>query len=71
MRRAIAIRGALAQAGIAGKDVRGIGLSGQMHGLVILDQASARDPARADLVRSAQPAAGGRDQREAWAARRF
>ena len=36
-----AIRGALAQAGIAGGKVRGIGLSGQMHGLVILDEASA------------------------------
>jgi xylulokinase len=33
-----AIRGALAQAGINGSDVPGIGLSGQMHGLVILDQ---------------------------------
>jgi xylulokinase len=32
-----AIRGVLAQAGATGKDVRGIGLSGQMHGLVILD----------------------------------
>jgi xylulokinase len=32
-----AIRGALAKAGAAGPDVRGIGLSGQMHGLVILD----------------------------------
>jgi len=35
-----AIRGALAQAGISGSEVRGIGLSGQMHGLVILDEAS-------------------------------
>jgi xylulokinase len=35
-----AIRGVLAQAGITGKDVKGIGLSGQMHGLVILDSAS-------------------------------
>jgi len=35
-----AIRGALAQAGIAGDQVRGVGLSGQMHGLVILDDAS-------------------------------
>src|ERR1700757_3663110 len=35
-----AIRGALAQAGIGGREVRGIGLSGQMHGLVILDQAN-------------------------------
>jgi xylulokinase len=33
-----AITGALGQAGISGSDVRGIGLSGQMHGLVILDQ---------------------------------
>src|SRR5581483_6012574 len=32
-----AVRGVLAQAGISGKDVKGIGLSGQMHGLVILD----------------------------------
>jgi len=34
-----AIRGVLAQAGVSGADVKGIGLSGQMHGLVILDQA--------------------------------
>ncbi len=32
-----AIRGALGRAQISGRDVRGIGLSGQMHGLVILD----------------------------------
>src|SRR5207248_8239565 len=32
-------RGALAQAGVKGSDVRGIGLSGQMHGLVLLDGA--------------------------------
>ncbi|HXG32810.1 MAG TPA: xylulokinase [Bryobacteraceae bacterium] len=32
-----AIRGVLAEAGAAGKDVRGVGLSGQMHGLVLLD----------------------------------
>jgi xylulokinase len=32
-----AIRGVLAQAGAAGSDIRGIGLSGQMHGLVLLD----------------------------------
>src|SRR5580704_11088639 len=32
-----AIRGVLAQAGASGADVRGIGLSGQMHGLVLLD----------------------------------
>jgi len=32
-----AIRGALAEAKIPGREVRGIGLSGQMHGLVILD----------------------------------
>src|SRR5499427_228209 len=33
-----AIRGALAQAGASGRDVRGVGLSGQMHGLVMLDE---------------------------------
>jgi len=34
-----AIRGVLAQAGVTGRQVKGIGLSGQMHGLVILDSA--------------------------------
>ena len=34
-----AIRGVLAKAGVSGAVVRGIGLSGQMHGLVILDEA--------------------------------
>jgi xylulokinase len=33
-----AIRGVLAEAGATGKDVQGIGLSGQMHGLVLLDE---------------------------------
>lgn len=33
-----AIRGVLAAAKASGKDVRGIGLSGQMHGLVLLDE---------------------------------
>jgi xylulokinase len=36
-----AIRGVLAKAGVSGKEVKGIGLSGQMHGLVILDEAGA------------------------------
>lgn len=36
-----AIRGALAEAGIDGSSVRGVSLSGQMHGLVILDEAGA------------------------------
>src|SRR2546423_12779196 len=35
----LAIRDVLARAGASGKDVRGIGLSGQMHGLVMLDGA--------------------------------
>ena len=35
-----AIRGVLSRANASGKDVRGIGLSGQMHGLVVLDDAS-------------------------------
>jgi xylulokinase len=34
-----AIRGVLAQAGVAGSQIKGIGLSGQMHGLVLLDDA--------------------------------
>src|ERR1700722_12865865 len=33
-----AIRGVLAQTGVAGSAVKGIGLSGQMHGLVLLDE---------------------------------
>jgi xylulokinase len=36
-----AIRGVLAKAGASGRDVKGVGLSGQMHGLVILDSADA------------------------------
>jgi xylulokinase len=36
-----AIRGVLAQAGVSGSAIRGIGLSGQMHGLVLLDKANA------------------------------
>ncbi|MBV8728769.1 MAG: xylulokinase, partial [Acidobacteriia bacterium] len=36
-----AIRGVLAAAGASGGDIRGIGLSGQMHGLVLLDEANA------------------------------
>jgi len=35
-----AICGVLAQAGVPGRQIQGIGLSGQMHGLVILDGAS-------------------------------
>lgn len=38
------IRAALAQAGLTGKDIVGVGLTGQMHGLVTLD-------ARGELVR--------------------
>jgi xylulokinase len=36
---AVAIRGVLTQAGIQARDVRAVGLSGQMHGLVLLDEA--------------------------------
>ncbi len=36
-----AVLGVLKEASAAGKDVRGVGLSGQMHGLVILDEANA------------------------------
>ncbi len=38
---ATAIRAVLSQAGVSGAAVRGIGLSGQMHGLVLLDGAGA------------------------------
>jgi xylulokinase len=34
-----AIRGALGEAGVAASDIEGIGLTGQMHGLVVLDAA--------------------------------
>jgi xylulokinase len=35
----LAIRGVLAEAGVSGSQVKGIGLSGQMHGLVLIDGA--------------------------------
>jgi len=35
---ALAIRGVLAKSGATGRDIRAVGLSGQMHGLVILDR---------------------------------
>jgi xylulokinase len=35
-----AVRGVLAQSGVSGKSIRGIGLSGQMHGLTLLDEAA-------------------------------
>ena len=33
----IAIQGVLKEAGLSGKDIKGVGLSGQMHGLTLLD----------------------------------
>ena len=36
----LAIRGVLSAAGANGSDIRGIGLSGQMHGLTLLDAAN-------------------------------
>src|SRR5580698_839281 len=33
-----AIRSVLVKAGVTGREVRGVGLSGQMHGLVMLDE---------------------------------
>jgi xylulokinase len=36
-----AIRGVMTTSGVSGKRIKGIGLSGQMHGLVILDDADA------------------------------
>jgi xylulokinase len=60
----VAIRGALAAAGAAGSDVAAVGLTGQMHGLVLLDGAGAvlrpailwndqRTAAECDLIRAA------------------
>ncbi|MDE3164813.1 MAG: xylulokinase [Acidobacteriota bacterium] len=43
-----AIRGVLAESGIAGSEIKGVGLSGQMHGLVILDAAG--DVIRPSLI---------------------
>ena len=34
----LAIQGALKQAGVSGSDIKGVGLSGQMHGLTMLDK---------------------------------
>jgi xylulokinase len=36
----LSIRGVLAQAGVGAAEIRGVGLSGQMHGLVLLDESS-------------------------------
>jgi xylulokinase len=44
----LAIRGVLADAGVDGSQVKGIGLSGQMHGLVMLDGAG--DVIRPSLI---------------------
>src|SRR5690349_21655556 len=33
-----AIRGVVAQAGVTGREIKAVGLSGQMHGLVLLDR---------------------------------
>ena len=54
-----AVRGALAAAGISGRDVKCIGLSGQMHGLVILDEAGRVIRPVPHLVRPAVAGAGG------------
>src|SRR5205823_3400816 len=43
-----AVRGVLAEAGVTGKDVRGVGLSGQMHGLTLLDESG--EPLRPALI---------------------
>ncbi len=59
-----AIRGALASAGASGKDVRGVGLSGQMHGLVMLDRdCSVIRPALIWCDQRSQPQVDGINQR--------
>src|SRR5512140_32780 len=52
-----AVRGALEDAGISGTEIGGVGLSGQMHGLVLLDSAGA-------VLRPAILWCDGRTQRE-------
>lgn len=37
----MAVKGVLAEAGVSGAEITGIGLSGQMHGLVLLDKSNA------------------------------
>ncbi len=52
-----AVRGVLKEAGIEGADVRGVGLTGQMHGLVMLDASD-------DVIRSALIWCDQRSQRQ-------
>ena len=45
------IRGALDESGLSGEDIAAIGLTGQMHGLVLLDEAtSGLDESARDLI---------------------
>jgi xylulokinase len=61
---AVAVRGALADAGVRGREVAAVGLTGQMHGMVALD---ARDePVRPAIIWCDQRSAG---EAEALAAR--
>lgn len=38
MRRRIAIHAVITESGVDNKDIKGLGISGQMHGLVMLDK---------------------------------
>ena len=51
-----AIRGVLSSAGVSGQQIRGVGVSGQMHGLVLLDQHRQVIRPVAELRRPARPA---------------
>ena len=56
----LASRKALTQGSIRAEQIACIGLSGQMHGAVLLDEQGQVRAARADLVRRANSEAGGR-----------
>ena len=51
----------------AGRSVAGIGLSGQMHGLVVLDADGARDPSRPFCGTTSGPPPSASRSRSAWA----
>ena len=54
----LAIQGVIREAGITGAAIKGIGLTGQMHGLVLLNDYDQSHSPRSHLVRPAQPTPG-------------
>ena len=64
----VAVRQALAAARLDGAAIQGIGLSGQMHGVVLLDKTARGAAPQPDLVRPAQPGAVRLDSQTRWGA---